>query len=138
KHHVKVVFDPNLRRKIWSENKARSVLIERDSKADVVLPGIEGAEFLFGSGSTEQLASQFIKNNASAVMMKVGKKGAYYVAEDTEGYVEGFRVSEVVDPVGGGDGFSAGVLSGLLDGLELNDSVQRANAVGAMVIMLAC
>src|SRR5699024_2930482 len=137
KHHVKVVFDPNLRRKLWSENKARTVLIELVSKADVVLPGIEEAEFLFGSGSTEQLARQFIKKNASAVIMKLGKKGAYYLAEDTEGYVEGFRVSEVVDPVGAGDGFSAGVLSGLLDGLELNDSVQRGNAVGAMAIMAA-
>lgn len=137
KHHVKVVFDPNLRRKLWSEDKARKVLIELASKADIVLPGIDEAEFLFGSGSPEELARQFHEQGSSAVIMKLGKKGAYYLANDSEGYVEGFKGWEVVDPVGAGDGFSAGVLSGLLDGLELRESVQRGNAIGAMVTMAA-
>lgn len=137
KHDVTVVFDPNLRRKLWPDNKARKVLTELVTLADIVLPGIEEAEFLFGSGSPEELARQFREKGPSTVIMKLGKKGAYYLTGDTEGFVEGYRVSEVVDPVGAGDGFSAGVLSGLLDGLSVKDAVQRGNAVGAMVIMAA-
>ncbi|GAA0614524.1 2-dehydro-3-deoxygluconokinase [Virgibacillus siamensis] len=135
KHGVLVVFDPNLRRKLWQEEKAREVLLELVSKADIVLPGMDEAEFLFGSGSPDQLARQFQKYGVTVVVMKLGKQGAYYSDQNFDGYVEGFEVSEVVDPVGAGDGFSAGFLSGLLDGLDLHEAVRRANAVGAMVTM---
>ncbi|WP_174612990.1 sugar kinase [Virgibacillus ihumii] len=137
RNNVLVVFDPNLRRKLWQEARAREVLLELAGQADIVLPGIEEAEFLFGSGSTEQLARKFHAHGASVVVMKLGKQGAYYLDQDMEGYAAGFENPEVVDPVGAGDGFSAGFLSGLLDGLNLPDSVQRANAVGAMVTMAA-
>jgi 2-dehydro-3-deoxygluconokinase len=42
----------------------------------------------------------------------------------------------VAHPVGAGDGFAAGVLSGLLDGLSVGDSVARGNAVGAMATLV--
>ncbi|WP_077325573.1 sugar kinase [Virgibacillus siamensis] len=136
KHHVIVVFDPNLRRKLWPEEKARNVLLELASKADIVLPGIDEAKFLFGSGTPEQLTERFRDNGATVVVMKLGSEGAYFWDDDMGGYVAGFSVPEVVDPVGAGDGFSAGFLSGLLDGLNLHDSVERANAVGAMVTLV--
>lgn len=137
RNHVLVVFDPNLRRKLWPEERARTVLLELASKADIVLPGINEAEFLFGSGSPEQLAQEFQDGGTSVVVMKLGEQGAYYLDQDMEGYAQGYEVPEVVDPVGAGDGFSAGFLSGLLDGLNLPESVQRANAVGALVTMAA-
>ncbi|SFD89371.1 5-dehydro-2-deoxygluconokinase [Lentibacillus persicus] len=134
-HGVNVVFDPNLRRKLWPDHKARKVLTELVQKADIVLPGIEEAEFLFGNGTPEELARTFREKGASTVILKLGGTGAYYLNNAAEGYAEGFEVPEVVDPVGAGDGFSAGVLSGLLDGLDMKDAVQRGNAVGAMVVM---
>lgn len=133
KHNVIVVFDPNLRRKLWPEERARDVLLELVSKADIVLPGIDEAEFLFGSTSPEKLARAFQEFGASVVIMKLGQEGAYYLDQDMEGFAKGFEMPEVVDPVGAGDGFSAGFLSGLLDGLDLPESVERGNAVGAMV-----
>lgn len=137
KHNVLVIFDPNLRRKLWPEERAREILLELVSKADIVLPGIEEAAFLFGNASPEVLAKKFYEHGSSVVVMKLGKEGAYYLDQDTEGYKAGFDVSEVIDPVGAGDGFSAGFLSGLLDGLDLAESVKRANAVGALVTMSA-
>ncbi|WP_099159268.1 sugar kinase [Virgibacillus ndiopensis] len=135
KNGVKVVFDPNLRRKLWDEEKARKVLLEFVSKADIVLPGIDEATFLFGKLEVEELAHRFYERGAATVIMKLGKNGAYVLSEKTEDYVDGFQVSQVVDPVGAGDGFSAGVLSGLIDGIGLKESVSRGNAVGAMVTM---
>lgn len=44
-----------------------------------------------------------------------------------------FPVSRIIDPVGAGDGFAAGLLSGLLDKRSLQEAVQRGCAVGAMV-----
>ncbi|MFL6516509.1 MAG: PfkB family carbohydrate kinase, partial [Bacillus sp. (in: firmicutes)] len=38
--------------------------------------------------------------------------------------------------VGAGDGFAAGFISGLLDGLSLHQAVEKGNGVGAMVTMI--
>lgn len=40
-----------------------------------------------------------------------------------------------MDTVGAGDGFAAGVLSGLMEGLPLQNAVQRGNAIGAIQVM---
>ena len=49
--------------------------------------------------------------------------------------VAGFRVREVVDTVGAGDGFAAGVLTGLMEGLSMRDAVRRGAAIGAIQVM---
>lgn len=43
-------------------------------------------------------------------------------------------VVEVVDTVGAGDGFAAGVITGLLDGLDDEHILERANAIGAIQV----
>lgn len=133
KHDVIVVFDPNLRRKLWPENKARQVLLEMVREADIVLPGIDEGAFLFGKSDPELMAKRFYDHGASCVVLKLGSRGAYYLSEKQGGYVSGFSVKRVVDPVGAGDGFAAGLLSGLLDHLDIEKAVQRGNAIGAMV-----
>jgi 2-dehydro-3-deoxygluconokinase len=40
----------------------------------------------------------------------------------------------VVDTVGAGDGFAAGVISGLLEGLALPAAAMRGNRIGARVV----
>ncbi|RAK22071.1 5-dehydro-2-deoxygluconokinase [Anoxybacillus vitaminiphilus] len=136
KHGVKVVFDPNVRKKLWPEEKARKTLLEIASKADIVLPGIDEAEFMFGQAAPEQLGKRFLEHGASLVVLKVGANGAYYFTSTESRLVPGFPVKQVVDPVGAGDGFAAGFVSGLLDGLSFYDAVQRGNAVGAFATMV--
>jgi 2-dehydro-3-deoxygluconokinase len=66
-----------------------------------------------------------------------GDQGACaFLTEGNRQLIPGFLVEEVVDPVGAGDGFAAGVISGLLDSLPLNRAVERGNAVGAMATMV--
>ncbi|MBB5323235.1 2-dehydro-3-deoxygluconokinase [Anoxybacillus tepidamans] len=137
KHGVKIVFDPNLRKKLWPEEKARKTLLEIASKADIVLPGIDEAEFMFGQVDLEQLGKRFLEHGASIVVLKVGAKGAYYFTGTESRLVPGFPVEQLVDPVGAGDGFASGFVSGLLDGLSLYDAVQRGNAVGAFATMVS-
>ncbi|SFL52450.1 2-dehydro-3-deoxygluconokinase [Gracilibacillus orientalis] len=132
KHKVKVVFDPNLRRKLWSEEKARTILTEMVALSDIVLPGIEEADFLFQETDMAPAADQFLARGCETVIIKLGEKGAYLQTKNESGYIEGFPVKQVVDPVGAGDGFVAGFLSGMLNDLSLTDAVRRANAIGAM------
>ncbi|MFX0560479.1 sugar kinase [Tepidibacillus infernus] len=136
KNSVQIVFDPNLRRKLWDEKKARATLLEIASQADIILPGVEEGEFMFGEKNPQKLGELFIQHGASIAVIKAGDKGAYYFTKNESQYVPGFPVEQVVDPVGAGDGFAAGFISGLLDGLDLFEAVRRGNAVGAFVVMV--
>ncbi|KKI89379.1 2-dehydro-3-deoxygluconokinase [Bacillus sp. SA1-12] len=131
-----IVFDPNLRTKLWDAETARKTLLEISAEADIILPGVSEGEFLFGESDPLKLGELFLNHGASVVVMKMGAEGAYYFTEKESALIPGFPVKQVVDPVGAGDGFAAGFLSGLLDGLELSKAVERANAVGALVTMV--
>ncbi|MBH8596913.1 MULTISPECIES: sugar kinase [unclassified Thermoactinomyces] len=134
KHGVKVVFDPNYRSKLWGEAEAKAALGEIAAQADIVLPGIEEGVLLTGESGPERMASRLLERGAGLVVVKLGAKGAFYASAANSGYVEGFPVKEVADPVGAGDAFAAGLLSGLLDGLSLAEAVRRACAVAALAV----
>jgi 2-dehydro-3-deoxygluconokinase len=134
--NVKVVFDPNLRKKLWEEDLAREVLLKIASEADIILPGVEEGQFIFGVDEPEEIGKRFLQLGASIVVLKIGAEGAIYFTENETRKVSGIPVKHVVDPVGAGDGFAAGFLSGMIDDLPLEQAVKRANAVGAHVTMV--
>lgn len=136
KNNVKVIFDPNLRKKLCSESGSKDMLLDISAKADIVLPGKVEGEFLTGETTPKSIAKVLHENGSSIVIVKLGEKGAYYFSEDNEGYVAAHPVKQLIDPVGAGDGFAAGVLSGFLDGLDLKKSVQRGTVVGSLVTMV--
>ena len=134
KHGVKVVFDPNIRLKLWSKEKAVPVLKEIAQRCDIVLPGIEEGELLTGESDYEEIAKYFLQGSASLVVVKLGKEGAYYATNEQTGIVQGEKVEHVVDPIGAGDGFAAGLISGLLREWSLEESVHLANRVAAFAL----
>ncbi|WNF36281.1 sugar kinase [Bacillaceae bacterium IKA-2] len=136
-HSVQIIFDPNLRRKLWSEEKARKVLLEIAAQVDIILPGLDEGTFMFGETDPEKLGELFLQHGPSIVVLKVGAKGAHYFTKEESKLVPGFEVKQVVDPIGAGDGFAAGFTSGLLNGFSIEKAVQRGNAVGAMVTMVS-
>ncbi|MEH7237579.1 sugar kinase [Bacillus sp. JJ1562] len=135
---TKIVFDPNIRLQIWTnEYEARHFLKKYASECDYVLPGIAEAEFLFGPHTPEQFVDLFHDLGAETVMMKLGKDGSLISSSTTsKTYVPGFVVERVVDPIGAGDAFAAGVLSGFLEGLSHVEAARRGNAMGALVTMV--
>ncbi|WP_088105780.1 sugar kinase [Halalkalibacter urbisdiaboli] len=133
RNNLKIVFDPNLRKKLWSEERAREVLLRIAKQADIILPGISEGEFILGETDPAVLGEKFLQLGASTVILKVGAEGAYYFTSEKSELIPGFYVEKVVDPVGAGDGFAAGFMSGVLDGLPLAEAVRRGNAVGAIV-----
>jgi 2-dehydro-3-deoxygluconokinase len=50
--------------------------------------------------------------------------------------IPGFKVDQVVDTVGAGDGFALGVITALLEGKSLESAALRGNAVGAMQVQV--
>ncbi|KXG44367.1 sugar kinase [Tepidibacillus decaturensis] len=134
KRGVKIVFDPNLRLKLWSKEEAKEVLLTMAKEADVILPGLDEGELMTGKLTPEEIAEELSFGQAKTIVIKLGEKGAYYQSDTERGYVEGFKVSQIVDPVGAGDGFAAGVISGILQNELLENAVRRGNAVGAIVV----
>ena len=134
KHGVTVVFDPNIRLKLWSADEAKDTLINIAAKSDIVLPGLEEGFMLTGKNKPESIASQLISRGAKVVVVKLGAEGAYYADQTETGLIPGIPVKQVVDPIGAGDAFAAGFLSGLLRGFSLPEAVKLANQVGAFAL----
>ncbi|HWR08079.1 sugar kinase [Sporomusa sp.] len=134
-----ITFDPNIRLKLWTREQARATLLQLASLSDLIMPGRKEAELLIGTGDWEQVKEYFHNAGNRYIVMKDGPEGAFYShREDAkvveEGYAKGFPVRRVVDTVGAGDGFAVGVLSALLEGVSLKQSVVRGNAIGSLAV----
>lgn len=133
-----ISFDTNLRPSLWASTDAmRQAINELASRADWVLPGIEEGLLLTGDGTPEGIARFYRERGAKLVVVKLGAAGAYYDSDAAGcGRVEGFPVEKVVDTVGAGDGFAAGVISALLEGLPVPDAVRRGAWIGARAVQV--
>lgn len=137
--NVFVTFDTNLRPDLWQDQKTMIQKINSYAKkADIVLPGIEESQILMGSKEPEDICDYYLTNGrAKAVIVKVGAVGAFVKTRTKEHFfVGGFKVDEVKDTVGAGDGFAVGVITALAENLPLETAVQRGNAIGAMQVQV--
>lgn len=133
---IPISFDPNLRPQLWaSQEEMVSVLNELAGAANTVLPGIGEGKLLTGQEAPEEIARFYHELGAENVVVKVGEKGAYYREKTgSAGWSPAFPVSQVVDTVGAGDGFAAGVVSALAEGLGLDQAAFRGNVIGAIQV----
>lgn len=133
-----ISFDTNLRPTLWPSREAMVQAINGlAARADWVLPGIEEGEILTGETEPERVAAFYRAQGASLVVVKLGKDGAYYdSAVAGTGRVPAVAVEKVVDTVGAGDGFAAGVVSALLEGRAVPDAVRRGAWIGARCVQV--
>jgi 2-dehydro-3-deoxygluconokinase len=130
-----VVFDPNMRFRLWNPQQARTVFLQLAKNCDILIPSLAEAEILTGLPEHEHAAMLDALRNLgpSQVILKAGDKGAWYADGEEHGFCPCFPVTEI-DPVGAGDAFCAGLLSGLLDGYSLPEAVRRGAALGAFCV----
>ena len=132
---ITISFDPNLRPSLWENEKIMvEVLNDLAKLADIVLPGIEEGLALMGSEEPSEIADYYQNLGAKQVVVKIGPEGAYARDGEISTMIPGFKVETVVDTVGAGDGFATGVVSGIIEGLSLNDAVLRGNAIGSIQV----
>ncbi len=130
---VPVVLDPNLRFKLWSREEARATLRDLATRADIILPGLEEAEFLTGERDPETAAHWFLDHapTLSLVVMKLGAEGSLALSREGIVRVPATPLPRVIDPVGAGDAFAAGFYAGQLRGFALAETLALANRCGA-------
>jgi 2-dehydro-3-deoxygluconokinase len=130
---TKIVFDPNMRYKLWTAQAARPVFLELAGKSDVLLPSLDEARLMTGLDKLDQIAEALLQLGPKLVAIKAGHQGAYFANGASRGMIPPFPVREI-DPIGAGDAFCAGVISGLLDGLLFSKAVERGCAAGAICV----
>lgn len=132
-----ISFDPNLRPSLWP---SEALMIERindlAARAQWVLPGLNEGAILTGQTEARDIAGFYLDRGADLVVVKLGQAGAYFRSASRDGTVPGAKVAQVVDTVGAGDGFAAGLISGLLEGEAIEAAVARGNRVGACAIQV--
>lgn len=126
-----ISFDVNWRQSLWA-GQDRSILRELANLADVVLVGSDEAEHAFGTSDEEELRTLLphpevlvIKNDAiSAIALNrsAGREEVPALSVD------------VLEPVGAGDAFAAGYLSGVLFGLDPKACLRRGHLSAACTL----
>lgn len=133
-----VSFDPNIRYKLWDEDRAKQALLSLIPLCDIFLPGIEEAQFLFGRKPAEELAKEIMELGPHTVAIKLGEHGAFGMKKGLGTFtVPGVKVENIIDTVGAGDAFASGFLSIVVEDVHhfsLEKALERGNKMGAMVI----
>lgn len=138
--NILLSFDPNLRESLWeSEEYMLKTINSLSLKASILLPGLKEARKLTGLNKVEEIFEYYFKNSDTLkiVIIKDGSK-TVYVKERGKAIekFETYKVKNVIDTVGAGDGFAVGIISGIIENLDIHSCVKRACAIGAMAVQV--
>jgi fructokinase len=131
-----VSYDPNIRPGIMGDLGAvRARVEELISLSDVVKASEDDLALLYAASSPEEVMAAWVRLGASLVVVTLGADGVIFrvAADQTLGRAP-TRADHVVDTVGAGDSFMAGLVSGLaVDGL-LGGPAARARLRDATLV----
>ncbi|WP_426997021.1 sugar kinase [Pseudarthrobacter sp. N5] len=145
-----VSLDVNYRGKLWSRDAAREVLAPLARHARIVVAsddelalvasapdGGEGGEGRDGTGHPDaaevRMANRLLDLGVEEVVVKRGASGAGVHTAAGRWEVPAVPVTSI-DTVGAGDAFTAGYLSALLDGLDVEGRLHRGAVAGAFAV----
>ncbi|AQP48833.1 hypothetical protein BW730_16335 [Tessaracoccus aquimaris] len=128
---VLVSLDLNYRSSLWGPDDAAAVLGPLARRADVLFGSEDELALVLGSAADGEALSRL---GPSQVIVKRGPAGASCIIDGAAPVEAPSVASSIVDPVGAGDAFAAGYLSGLLIDLAPAERLARANAVAAFAL----
>lgn len=154
KHNVTVSVDLNYRKKLWSEAEAKEVMTKLMEYVDVCIGNEEDAEKVLGfkPGETDVTTGTLELDGYKSIFkqMKDTFNFKYVVSSLRESYSasdngwsaliydgDSFYHSKkydvrIVDRVGGGDSFAAGLIYGLISGKSYDQALEFAVAASAL------
>ena len=134
-----VSYDPNVRPQLMGERESAAARIESFvALTDVVKASTEDLEWLYPEQDPRDVALRWLRLGPAVVVVTRGEGGAFAVTSDAAASVPA-RAVEVVDTIGAGDAFMAGLLAALDDlgllGRE-NEAALRAIAAAGLELIL--
>ena len=157
KHGVKVSCDLNFRKKLWSSEKAQRVMSNLMQYVDVCIGNEEDAEKVLGfkPGNTDVTSGELELAGYKSIFEQMVEKfnfeyvisslrvshsasdngwSACIYSRDTKEFYHSreYRISPIVDRVGGGDSFAGGTICGFLDGKNFKEALEFGVAASAL------
>lgn len=131
---VTISFDVNYRSKLWSPEEAKARLLTILPYVDILICGQGDAQTIFGfRGAPEEvLAALSGSTSAELIILTQSNKGAATLIDGKLVHVPA-REATVLDRLGAGDAFTAGLLDGYLDG-DLRLGLEQGAALSALVL----
>jgi 5-dehydro-2-deoxygluconokinase len=133
------VHDLDYRETFWrSPDEAGRYQRQALARATVAVGNREEAAVAVGADEPEGLAKRLLDLGLDLAVVKLGPEGVLVAQPDGTERIPPVQV-EVVNGLGAGDAFGAGLCHGLLEGWEIGRTIRFANAAGAHVAgRLAC
>ena len=133
-HHALVLLDVNLREEFYTADLLRRCCLQADilkmNEAELIIARtLLGDERLTDQEFLQDLINTY---HMEIVCLTMGEEGCILQTAHDRIVSAGFKV-EVVDTVGAGDAFSAGLLVKFLEGAGLREMARYANLCGAYV-----
>lgn len=129
-----VSFDVNYRSKLWSPAEARRHLTPLINEVDILICGEGDAEIVFGlSGTAEEvLDALYDLSGARHIILTQSSRGSTTRIDDQLHQVDA-RPADIVDRLGAGDAYAAGVIDGFLDG-DIVAGMKRGSILSALAL----
>ena len=140
KHGAIVSLDPNLRPELWIRGLAEYQQIVQQvlSRVDIFLPSEDELTALVGKKDVTKALYEVHALGPSIICLKLGKHGSLISTKADDGTITHFSQPPfdvpILDTTGAGDGFNAGLLAGLANGLPLADAVIQGTSVASLVV----
>ena len=129
RHGVTVSVDLNFRKKLWTKEKAQSIMRPLMQYVDVCIGNEEDAELCLGFKPDADVEGG--KTDAEGSATHNGWKAMIYNGE--EFYTsKRYDIDPIIDRVGGGDSFSGGIIHGLLTKATQGEALEFAVAASAL------
>jgi len=128
---VQVVYDANLRLRLWPAARARAVISAAMAMSDLFLLSNDEAALLCDQSQPDAILDWCRRNGARRVALKLGKDGVIGCEGDRRERVAPHRV-EAVDATGAGDCFAGSLMARLAAGDDYWTALRYANAAAAL------
>ncbi len=129
---VRICFDVNYRERLWEPREAAAAILPIVEAADLVVCGRRDATLVLGLDPDPEAAVRALQKLAGGIAaLTLGEDGCLGTADGEEIFRCPGHRAQVVDPIGAGDAFLAGLLWAL-DDHPLPDALARAVALGAL------
>ena len=157
RHNVTVSVDLNFRKKLWTSEKAQSIMKPLMKYVDVCIGNEEDAELVLGfkPGETDVTSGELELAGYKSIFEQMVDKfnfeycvsslrvshsasdngwSACIYSRDTKEFYHSkeYSIHPIVDRVGGGDSFAGGVICGMLDGKDFKAALEFGVAASAL------